>query len=124
VLDCETLAVVKRVRGAHMTFATSVAFSPDEQFVISGSSDASAVLTRLGRTPGGGSGGGGLLVAVLLAVLLALLAVLAGLLRHLAATRPEDVREVLAPLAPALRQVAETPWLPPLLRQWLVPLVT
>lgn len=36
VLDAESLSVVKRVVGAHMTFATSVAFSPDEQFIISG----------------------------------------------------------------------------------------
>lgn len=36
MIDAESLRVLKHVRGAHMTFATSVAFSPDEQFIISG----------------------------------------------------------------------------------------
>ena len=103
-----------------MTFATSVAFSPDEQFIISGSSDASAVLTRVGRAPGGGGAAG--LLAALLALLVALAAVLAGLLHHLAQTRPDDVRELLAPVAPALRTAAGATWLPPPLRDWLAQL--
>ncbi|KAL4852880.1 SEC12-like protein 2 [Chlorella vulgaris] len=112
VMDCETLKVIKHVKAAHMTFATSVAFSPDEQFIISGSSDASAVLTRIARPPGAGAGIAGLLVG-LLAVVVALLAVLAGVLHHLARTRPDDVRELLAPLAPLLRHAVEAQWLPP-----------
>jgi hypothetical protein len=120
-MDCETLKVIKHVKAAHMTFATSVAFSPDEQFIISGSSDASAVLTRIARPPGVGAGLAGLLVG-LLAVVVALLAVLAGVLHHLARTRPDDVRELLAPLAPLLRHAVEAQWLPPPIRDWLAAL--
>lgn len=36
VIDADSLRVLKHVKGAHMTFATSVAFSPDEQYIISG----------------------------------------------------------------------------------------
>ena len=117
VLDAETLRVIKRVQGAHMTFATSVAFSPDEQSIISGSSDASAVLTRIARPPG--SGGGGTLLLMLLALLVALAAALVGLLHHFAEARPEELRQLLAPLAPALRQAAGAGWLPPPVREFL-----
>ena len=36
VIDADSLRVLKHVKAAHMTFATSVAFSPDEQYIISG----------------------------------------------------------------------------------------
>lgn len=38
MIDADSLRVIKHVKGAHMTFATSVAFSPDEQYIISGGS--------------------------------------------------------------------------------------
>jgi hypothetical protein len=120
VVDTDSLRVVKRVRGAHMTFATSVAFSPDELFIISGSSDASAVLTRIGRPLAAGGGAG--LLALLLAAVALLLAALAGLLRHAAATRPEELRQLLAPAAPVLQHAASLQWLPLPLRDWLAQL--
>ncbi|KAL6770646.1 SEC12 [Auxenochlorella protothecoides x Auxenochlorella symbiontica] len=73
-------------RGAHMTFATAIAFSPDEKWVLSTSADASAVLTRVP------SGSLGAHLAYILALLAALLAVaahffLAGDTRALLAAR-------------------------------------
>ena len=44
---------------------------------------------------------------------------LVGLLHHFAEARPEELRQLLAPLAPALRQAAGAGWLPPLVREFL-----
>jgi hypothetical protein len=74
-----------------MTFATAVAFAPDESHVLSTSADASAVLTAVGR-PGPLAAGGGSLLWVL-AILAALLAMLLG--------------------AACLAVDSEPPWLPP-----------
>lgn len=71
----------RHVRNAHMTFATCVAFSPNERSIISGASDASAVLTQLP----GNTGGALAWLLVLLALLVALLAVALGAYLHLAA---------------------------------------
>lgn len=76
------------------------------------------MLTRIGRAPGGGAGLGGLLLT-LLAVLAALVAVLLGLLQHFARSRPEELRELLAPLAPGLAAAARTEWLPEAARAFL-----
>lgn len=121
-IDAETLRVLKHVRGAHMTFATSVVFSPDEQFIISGSSDASAVLTRIARPPSGGGGTLGLLL-LLLALAVALAALLLGLLLQYAAAQPEEARALVAPLAPALQRLAAAQWLPPAAQEALRPLI-
>lgn len=118
VIDADSLRVLKHVKGAHMTFATSVAFSPDEQYIISGSSDASAVLTRIGPSPSA-AGGTASLLLMLLAALVAMLAVLAGLLLHFAQSRPDELRQLLAPLAPSLAAAAEAHWLPDPLRGFL-----
>jgi prolactin regulatory element-binding protein len=102
VVSAATLRVVRRRRGAHMTFATAVAFAPDSAAVLSTASDASAALTPLRRRRGAGGG------AALLALLLALLAAALGLLRALAA----------APAAGGgAAAAAQLAWLPPLLRR-------
>lgn len=44
VISTRTLKSVKYKRGAHMTFATAVAFAPNSKAVLSTASDASAVL--------------------------------------------------------------------------------
>eukprot|EP00887_Chlorella_sp_A99_P000209 scaffold13.g209.t1 len=102
VLSSETLTPIKYVPAAHMTFATCVCFSPDETHVLSGSSDASAVLTRVARATGGG---GGALTAllVLLALLAAALAMAVGLLLHLAQSQPAELARLLEALPPGLR---------------------
>lgn len=105
-----------------MTFATSVVFSPDEQFIISGSSDASAVLTRIARPPSGGGGTLGLLL-LLLALAVALAALLLGLLLQYAAAQPEEARALVTPLAPALQRLAAAQWLPPAAQEALRPLI-
>lgn len=117
VIDSATLQTVKYAKGVHMTFATSVAFSPDEQYIISGSSDASAVLTRIARPPGAGATLG--MMCLLCALLVALAALLLGLLLHYAQAQPEEARAMLAPLAPALRQAAGVGWLPQAVRETL-----
>ena len=97
VLSAATLKRVAYVRGAHMTFATDVAFAPDDSCVLSTSADASATLTRLSRPAGLGR------AVVLPAVLLALLAVALALLRLFLQQHPEHLEL----------------WLPALLKQYL-----
>lgn len=75
------------------------------------------MLTRIGPSPSGG--GTGSLLLMLLAVLVALLAALAGLLLHFAQSRPEELKQLLAPLAPGLAAAAEAQWLPDPLRGFL-----
>lgn len=75
------------------------------------------MLTRCWRTPGGG--GTGSLLLMLLALLVAVLAALAGLLHHYAQTRPEELRQLLAPVAPAVQAAAEQGWLPDPVRGFL-----
>jgi len=76
------------------------------------------VLTRIGPSPSAAGGTAGLLL-MLLAALIAVLAVLAGLLLHFSQSRPEELRQLLAPLAPTLAAAAEVQWLPDPLRGFL-----
>lgn len=91
---------------------------PHPPFLPPGSSDASAVLTRIGPSPSA-AGGTASLLLMLLAALVAMLAVLAGLLLHFAQSRPDELRQLLAPLAPSLAAAAEAHWLPDPLRGFL-----
>lgn len=68
--------------------------------------------------PGGGDSAAGLLFT-LLALLVALAAVLLGLLHHFSQSRPDELRQLLAPLAPALQAVAGVQWLPEPAREFL-----
>lgn len=52
MIDADSLRVLKHVKGAHMTFATSVAFSPDEQFILSGKDAAGRLLYLAPALPG------------------------------------------------------------------------
>ena len=92
IVAADSLRPVKVRRGAHMTFATAVAFSPDDGMVVSTSADASATVTRLGRT---GSGLRGTAFFPLLALLIALLAVLVGVMRYWAMQEPDMVAQRL-----------------------------
>lgn len=80
VISSLTLKPVKYRKGAHMTFATAVAFTTDESAIVSTSGDASATLTTIQGSSLGAAGGSVLLV--LLALLVAVLAVLLGMLRN------------------------------------------
>jgi hypothetical protein len=104
VISADTLRPVRYRRGAHMTFATAVAFAPDESAILSTSADASATLTPLGRAGGGGGGGGGALLA-LLAVLAVLVAALLSLLREYVRQEPEAALQQLAWLPAALQEL-------------------
>ena len=60
LVDVKTLAIKKTIRGAHMIFVTTMAYSPDGSTVLSGSADASACCTVVSRkrTGAGGTNGG------------------------------------------------------------------
>jgi prolactin regulatory element-binding protein len=100
VISARTLRVVKYRKGAHLTFATAVAFSPDDRAVLSTGSDASATLTVLRESGGsfvdGAMGGAGTpWVILLVAALVALVAAMLGMLRRLALEAPEEVEAVV-----------------------------
>jgi len=58
IVDAKTLATKKTIKGAHMIFVTTMAYSPDGCVVLSGSADASACCTVVSRGPRGGTNGG------------------------------------------------------------------
>ena len=110
VISAQTLRPVKYRRAAHMTFATAVAFAPDDSAILSTSADASATLTQLKRAGSGVSSGAWTLVA-LFALLVLMLAVLVGVVRRFAAEEPAAAGAALA-------------WLPPWAQQLVVPSLT
>jgi hypothetical protein len=71
-----------------MTFATAVAFSPDDTAIISVSADASATLCMVPKARNGS-------ISVLLAILFAILAVAIHVLRSYGKTNPEKVIDTL-----------------------------
>ena len=84
VVASRSLRRVLNNRGAHMTFATAIAFSPDETRVLSTSADASAVLTRIPRS-------GSMNVLYMLVLLGILLALLAQFILHSRDPSPQNV---------------------------------
>ena len=56
LVDAKTLRVKRTVKGGHMIFVTTMAYSPDGSVLLSGSADASACCTVVSR--GRGKGGG------------------------------------------------------------------
>jgi WD40 repeat protein len=71
VVSTETLKRVKLVKGAHMTFATAVGYTEEDDAIVSVSADGSAVLTDLQ-----GSGVATVLTLLILTFLLAVAALL------------------------------------------------
>eukprot|EP00889_Picochlorum_renovo_P003129 jgi/Picre1/30159/NNA_005528.t1 len=55
LVSTESLKTEKHVKGAHMTFATAVAFTPDDSAIVSVSADASATLTNVSQERAFGS---------------------------------------------------------------------
>lgn len=49
--SADDLRPLQRVKGAHMVFTTALTFSKDEQSMLTVSADASALATRVSRTP-------------------------------------------------------------------------
>lgn len=49
--SADDLRPLQRVKGAHMVFTTALTFSKDEQSMLTVSADASALATRVCRTP-------------------------------------------------------------------------
>jgi len=88
LISTESLKCVKLVKRAHMTFATAVAFSPDDTAIISVSADASATLCMVPKVTNGS-------MAVILAIFFAILAVAIHMLRSYGKTNPEKVIEAV-----------------------------
>ena len=59
IVDAKTLATKKTIKGAHMIFVTTMAYSPDGCVVLSGSADASACCTVVSRKRGTNGGRAG-----------------------------------------------------------------
>lgn len=49
--SADDLRPLQRVKGAHMVFTTALTFSKDEQSMLTVSADASALATRVSKTP-------------------------------------------------------------------------
>ena len=96
VISAATLKRVKYRKGAHMTFATAVAFAPDDSAILSTSADASATLTMIGTSVGVATGIG--IVLTLLGVLLLLIAIVVGMLRRFAEQAPGEAAEMMGGL--------------------------
>lgn len=103
VISAQTLRPVKYRKGAHMTFATAVAFAPDDSAIVSTSADASATLTQLAQ--GSGMPGGSSMLLVLLSVLVIMLAIVVGMLRRLAEEEPTQALEAVGWLPAWAQQV-------------------
>lgn len=71
MISSETLRPIKFVKGAHMTFATAVVFTPDDRSIISVSADASATLSAV--PPRQNSSSIWLMVAIITTLLLLLM---------------------------------------------------
>ena len=56
LVDAKTLRVKRTVKGGHMIFVTTMAYSPDGSVLLSGSADASACCTVVSRRRGTGGG--------------------------------------------------------------------
>jgi prolactin regulatory element-binding protein len=99
VVSASTLNVVKYRKGAHMTFATAVAFAPDESALLSTSADASATLTLLTRRSGSSSLTSGVgVMLTLIGILIVLISLVVGMLRRFAEQDPNGAEEVVAGL--------------------------
>jgi len=97
VISASKSSVVKYRKGAHMTFATAIAFSPDESHILSTSADASATLTKL---TGAGQGSSSLISGIgmtltLIGILIVLIALVVGMLRRFAEQDPRAALEVV-----------------------------
>lgn len=97
VVSASSMNVVKYRKGAHMTFATAVAFSADDSAILSTSADASATLTMLTRSgPGSASLTSGIgMMLTLIGILIVLIALVLGMLRRFAEQDPSAAGEVV-----------------------------
>lgn len=100
VVSTETLRRSKYVKGAHLTFATAVGFTEEDDAIVSVSADGSAVLTRL-RSDGSGL----VLKMLVLAFLMAVLALVVHLYGRQAVKRqPERAVDTFEMLTKMMRR--------------------
>ena len=101
VVSTETLRLLKYVKGAHLTFATAVGFTEDDDAIVSVSADGSAVLTELGV-----DGSGTVLKLLIAALLMAAIALMVHLYgREAVRQEPERVVDIVGRLTDAFRSL-------------------
>jgi WD40 repeat protein len=98
IVSTDTLKRIKLVKGAHMTFATAVAFTEEDDAIVSVSADGSAVLTHLNID------GNLMLKMLIFAFLMALLAMLVHVLcRETVKAKPAKTLDVVSLLGQFFR---------------------
>ena len=100
VFTTDTLKRIKFVKGAHMTFATAVGYTEEDDAIVSVSADGSAVLTSLDN-------GSDIVIKMLIfALIMALLALLVHLFgRETVKAQPEKTLDIVSILTNALRRL-------------------
>lgn len=90
LISSSSLRRIRLVKGAHLTFATAVAFTPDDSAIISVSADASATLTVISQNEFGP-----MFKMLLIVFLLSLVAVALHLFRIHGMTKPDMMLHVI-----------------------------
>lgn len=90
LISAATLRRTRLVKGAHLTFATAVTFTPDDSAIVSVSADASATLTPISSNDLNS-----MFKLVLVVFLLSLIAMAVHLARHHGASHPDVMLQVV-----------------------------
>lgn len=101
VISTSNLRRICRVKGAHLTFATAVAFTPDDSAIVSVSADASATLTDISKSNRLQTMFN-LIIAVLL---LSIMAMIFHVIRNQGMTHPDLIVQVVQKLPPWAQQI-------------------
>jgi prolactin regulatory element-binding protein len=96
LFSTSTLNKIKHVKGAHLTFATAVAFTVDDSAMVSVSADASATLTSTKAHYSSSV----LLRVVVLTLVIVILAIILHAIRHHGSSNPEFILKLANSLPP------------------------
>ena len=96
LFSTRSLKKIKHVKGAHLTFATAVAFTVDDSAIVSVSADASATLTNTKAHYNSSA----LLRVVVSALVIAILAILLHAVRYHGSSNPEFILRLANSLPP------------------------
>ena len=104
LVSTESLKTEKHVKGAHMTFATAVAFTPDDSAIVSVSADASATLTNVSQE----RAFGGISALILFVCFVTMMAILIHVSRQYIESYPDIVLCMLDYLPEWARQALQS----------------
>lgn len=93
LIDATRLRRIRLVKGAHLTFATAVTFTPDDSAIISVSADASATLTDISSNEFGS-----MYTVIIIAFLLSLIALTFHLIRINGIYHPDMMLQIVQKL--------------------------